>query len=77
MTIQVITETNNYTIYKADGPNVWYFEHNTLGDERAGRIWFDVVDHVLTLIDYDGVFELPREVVVAVKKAGIFVEDDV
>jgi hypothetical protein len=36
-----------------------YFEHTTLGDERAGGLWYDDKKN---LTDYDGVYELPKEV---------------
>lgn len=36
-----------------------YFEHDDFGDEYGGGLWFESN----ALVDYDGVFELPREVV--------------
>jgi hypothetical protein len=39
-----------------------YFEHHTKGDEYAGGLWFNTVRE---LVDYDGVFELPTEVIEA------------
>ena len=51
--------TQNYTI-DIDVKNKYgYFEHDTLGDQSGGGLWFD---KDLKLIDYDGVFELPSEV---------------
>ncbi len=35
-----------------------YFEHNELGDECGGGLWF--INNALT--DYDGVYELPKQV---------------
>ena len=47
-----------------------WFEHNELGDECGGGLWF----HDGALIDYDGVYELPREVIQALAEQGIDVE---
>lgn len=44
-----------------------YFEHDHYGDGVAGGLWFDP-DKVL--LDYDGVFELPKEVEEALIKEG-------
>jgi len=52
--------TKNYEItLDLHGDHRGYFEHNTLGDERAGGLWYDENKN---LTDYDGVAELPREV---------------
>jgi hypothetical protein len=53
-------QMNNFTIYNTPKPFVLYFEHNTLGEDCAGHMWFD---ENKTLIDYDGVFELPQAVI--------------
>jgi hypothetical protein len=51
--------TQNYTI-EIDPKSLYgYFEHDTLGDESGGGLWFD---KNFQLIDYDGVFFLPSEV---------------
>lgn len=47
-----------------------YFEHNELGDECGGGLWF--TDKELT--DYDGVSVLPGEVEDALRNAGYTVE---
>jgi hypothetical protein len=49
-----------FTIYSTPKPFVFYFEHNTLGEDCAGHMWFD---ENKALIDYDGVFELPKEII--------------
>jgi len=43
-----------------------YFEHNILGEECAGSMWFEKK----TLVDYDGVFELPKDVINMMLKKG-------
>ena len=50
---------SKFTIYDTPYPKVKYFEHNTVGEDFAGRLWF--VDK--KLVDYDGVFSLPNDVV--------------
>ena len=52
-------------------PGQLYFEHNGLGEDRAGGLWFDGA----TLDDYDGVFALPREVGRALIQLGITVDE--
>jgi len=53
----------NYEIKIDTEQEYGYFEHNTHGDEIAGGLWFEGNE----LVDYDGVFELPIEVVEALK----------
>jgi hypothetical protein len=43
-----------------------YFEHEHYGDGVGGGLWFE--DKNLT--DYDGVFELPSEVIAAIRELG-------
>lgn len=51
--------TQNYTIEIDPKALYGYFEHDELGDESAGGLWFD---KNFNLIDYDGVFYLPSEI---------------
>lgn len=44
------------------------FEHNDLGDDCGGGLWFVGME----VTDYDGVFELPKEVREALKAEGYF-----
>lgn len=53
------TELKNYTIYPTETGGKLYFEHNRLGDECSGGMWFEGKE----LVDYDGVFALPKAVV--------------
>ena len=56
-----------------------YFEHDELGDECGGGLWFeihsapDLVGRVLYLIDYDGVAVLPGSVSKALRDNGFIV----
>lgn len=43
-----------------------YFEHNRLGEDCAGGLWFECGK----LTDYDGVFTLPAEVEMKLKELG-------
>jgi hypothetical protein len=51
--------TQNYDIGIDPKALYGYFEHNELGEDSGGGLWFD--KH-FNLIDYDGVFQLPSEV---------------
>ncbi len=64
-----IIELKHYTIYPTDEDNRLYFEHNELGDESSGCMWFDI-NNLNTLVDYDGVFDLPKEIVRHMKSLG-------
>lgn len=65
--------TDNLTVEIFDEvPLRGYFEHNELGDNCAGELLFDG----LSLIDYDGVFELPTDVIWAVRKLGFHVGEE-
>jgi len=65
-------ETVNYYIWPTENSATYYFEHKRLGDDEAGRIW--VKDNLI--IDYDGVFELPKEILTALEGLGIHEEDE-
>jgi len=53
-----------------------YFEHEDLGDECGGGLWFNKVGDRLELVDYDGVFALPREVYEALRARPELVVDE-
>ncbi len=59
----------NYEITLDVRPNYGFFEHNTRGEDSAGGLWFEGK----TLTDYDGVWELPKQVVEGLEKAGYIV----
>ena len=65
--------TDNFTVEIFDEtPLRGYFEHNELGDNCAGELLFDG----LRLIDYDGVFELPKEVIQALRGMSFYVGEE-
>lgn len=63
--------TKHYEIKVSTNDHYGYFEHHELGDESAGGLWFADKE----LIDYDGVFELPKEVAEALKARGYWDDD--
>lgn len=64
-------QTKNFTV-EILSPSKGYFEHETEGDNCAGELLFDGKE----LIDYDGVFELPKEVVAALREHGWIVGEE-
>lgn len=60
--------TQNYDIGVDTKAKYGYFEHNELGEDSAGGLWFD---NNLILVDYDGVYFLPSEVKNALIKFGM------
>ena len=63
-TVQI--ETGSFTVGVSPTTNYGYFEHHDLGDEYGGGLWFNGNE----LIDYDGVFELPLEVIEGLEEHG-------
>lgn len=63
-------QTKNYygeiAPYKCRG----WFDHEEYGDECGGSLWFD---NNMNLTDYDGVIELPKEVIQAIRDLGFYV----
>lgn len=51
--------TENYTIQIDTFAHYGSFEHKIYGDRIGGGLWFDEQN---MLIDYDGVYELPKQV---------------
>lgn len=64
-----VLSTERYSIEIDTTEHYGYFQNNTTGTE--GGLWFD--DQ--TLVDYDGVFELPKEVHTALTNAHYNLED--
>lgn len=65
--------TDNFTVEIFDEtPLRGYFEHEEYGDEYGGGLWFEGKN----LVDYDGVFELPKEVIQALRDTGFYVGEE-
>ena len=62
-----VTNTGNYEVALATNGTYGYFEHNELGEELGGGLWFKDG----AIYDYDGVYELPSEVVVELENRGV------
>ncbi len=62
-----VTNTGNYEVALATNGTYGYFEHNELGEELGGGLWFKDG----AIYDYDGVYELPAEVVKELKDRGV------
>lgn len=68
--------TEKFTIEIDTAANYGYFEHNTLGDECGGGLWLGHDDDApgqVALLDYDGTWELPKQVAAALRGAGYYV----
>ena len=61
-------QTKNFWI-EILSPTKGYFEHEVEGDNCAGELLFDGNE----LVDYDGVIELPKEVIQAIRDLGFYV----
>jgi len=55
-----VIDTRNFEICIDLNAKYGYFEHKLLGEDCAGGLWFD---ECMFLQDYDGVYELPSEVI--------------
>ena len=62
-----VTNTGNFEVALATDGTYGYFEHNELGEELGGGLWFKDG----AIYDYDGVYELPSEVVVELENRGV------
>jgi len=51
-----------------------YFKHDEEGEDWGVGLWFSPIDDTLELVDYGGMFELPREVESALKSFGVIIE---
>jgi len=60
-------ESANFTYFFTPDNTYAYFEHKEEGEFYAGGLWFD---RTKTLTDYDGVFELPKEVITYLEDEG-------
>jgi hypothetical protein len=67
----LVLDTKNYTIGVDVIGQHGYFEHNKVGDELAGGLWFN---NKMFLRDYDGVYKLPNEVRDALITANLYEE---
>lgn len=62
-----------YTVYQCDDSADYYFEHETLGDERAVRVNVDGATR--QAVDYDGMFEVPAPCLKWLRANGVDVSE--
>jgi hypothetical protein len=62
-----VTNTGKYTVALAIDGKYGYFEHNELGENLGGGLWF----RDGAIYDYDGVYSLPKEVELELKERGV------
>jgi hypothetical protein len=67
MSTYKLTETENYTVGLNNNGLGGYFEHNKLGEELGGGLWFENG----AIYDYDGVYKLPTEVANELESRGV------
>lgn len=72
MNFTVDISTPTFTVKVDPAAHYGYFEHDELGDECGGGLWFDGK----CLTDYDGVFVLPQEVIRGLRDGGFHVGED-
>ena len=62
-----VTNTDHFEVALATDGEYGYFEHNELGELNGGGMWFKDG----AIYDYDGVYELPSEVIVELEIRGV------
>ena len=66
---QLRTQQDKFEVVINPWDDFGYFEHEDYGDEWGGGLWFEGKN----LIDYDGVYELPSEVIAGIRELGYVV----
>lgn len=83
-------KTKNFEVKVDTKAAYGYFEHDRLGEERGGGLWFetrpelplvnwsgvDMRGYALELRDYDGTPVFPKEVLLALRKHGFIVGEE-
>lgn len=72
-----VFQAGNYTV-SIDTPGLYgCFEHDILGDNSGGGLWFERGKAgQLELTDYDGVFALPKQVASGLREHGYVVSSE-
>lgn len=68
--------TSKWTIQVSPSTNYGYFERNSGPDGgTSGGLWFAINDEgKRELVDYDGVYALPQQIVKALRDAGYYLD---
>ena len=53
-----------------------WFEHEELGDEYGGELWFEKTGEGIELYDYDGTTSLPKDVIKGLRENGYIVSEE-
>jgi hypothetical protein len=69
---QLRTQQDKFEVVINPWDDFGYFEHEDYGDEWGGGLWFEGKN----LIDYDGVYELPSEVIAGIRELGYIVTQE-
>jgi hypothetical protein len=64
--------TKNYDVLLDTTQEYGYFEHHRYGDEQGGGLWFEGKE----LVDSDGTFSVPLEVVKFLREQDFVVDED-
>lgn len=71
-TFNIKGTTKNYDVLLDTTQEYGYFEHHRYGDEQGGGLWFEGK----TLVDADGTFSVPLEIVKFLREQGFVVDED-
>ena len=64
-------KTGKFEVNVSTEKQYGYFEHDEYGEDYGGGLWFERNE----LVDYDGVYSLPKEVIEKIEALGFIVED--
>lgn len=77
-------QAGKYTVEVDTAAMYGYFEHDELGEDSSGGLWFvrfevmskseSGLETKLRLTDYDGVFQLPKRVIEGLRENGFVVD---
>lgn len=71
------TKVGSFTIEVDTAAAYGYFEHEVLGEDRGGGLWFErKEDGSLELSDFDGVDVLPKKVAEGLRGLGFIVSEE-
>ena len=67
-------EDANARVFTTERPDVFFFEHRDLGDEGfCGSVWLEN----RRIVDYDGVYSLPKAVSSILKQLNLIDSEDI
>ena len=72
-TLRAGLSVSGWTCELHKGKLTGWFERDS--DGTGGGLWFAINDGKLELVDYDGVYELPKPILCALREAGVDADD--